>query len=117
MNTGSQERLSYGFVRKPFSSLEELSGNFSVREGTAAIAKDIVDDIVEAIATEGESLIGDRQPLVEVGLRDGQILSKAVVERNRDIEGLVSVGIEVGAFVGGHIRHSGGVGVRDVGDL
>ena len=53
------------------------------------LAKDVVDEVVEAVTSNMNSLVGNRLPSVDVVLRNSLVLSQASVDLHCDVERLL----------------------------
>jgi len=96
-------------------SLEELSN--LVSRDRVAVAENVVNEVVKAIASQNETLVGNRLPLVKVLLRNRLILCQAVIELGGDVEGLLSVGVVIETLVLRRITDRIRIVAHDIGDI
>ena len=81
------------------------------------VTENVVDRVVQSVATKIESLVCNGQPLVLVLLGDGSVLSQTRVQLHCDVERLVRKRVIVDALVKGLVLDGVRVGGHKVGDL
>ena len=93
------------------ASLEELAWNLS------GIAENVVDRVVQSVATFDELLLSNWLPQVDISLGNRFVLSDSIVELDGNIKAFMRVGFEVNGLVDTWICDDTGVSRHEVSHL